>query len=174
MSNKQQLAFDRSDRERSLAMLDRIQAGVAMTARSTAEMKAIQSIPQVGDIIAAPRAQLGALLTEFFVTVEFARDMVEQLQALEKLTGQRADTLNIHRYEGVTIPRGVEEVVVDDNTLYAVVRVASSLAPGHTVPARHPLAIANEPTATGEVFTLDQLQKAAKAFAVAHPKETVQ
>ena len=174
MSAKKPLSFDRSDRERSLAMLDQIQTGVARTAQVTEQTPPLGTHPQAGPLLAVPQSQIAAMLMEFFVTIEFARDMVEQLQALEKKTGERADVLNVNRYAGVIIPRGVTEVVVADNTLSAIVQVPSTLMPGQFVSARHPLVVADTATDTGEVFGLDQLYAAKKAFDEAHPKETRQ
>lgn len=110
------------------------------------------------------------MLTQFFIALEFSTDMVEQLSALEKKTGISAADLALGRYAGIPVPREAEALQVEDGVLYAVISVPSSIMPNQMVAARKPLANANIPTESGEMFTLEHLHAAKEAFDVEHPK----
>lgn len=164
MSDKKPPAFDHKDRPRSLAALDAVQVGVSRTAQAIEQTQPTQMHPQLGPLITAPKSDIASMLMQMFVAVEFARDMVEQLAALEKKTGLCAADLTLGRYAGIAVPREAEALVVENNTLFAVVSVESTLMKGHFIPARKELAIADKPTITGEVFTLENLHAAKEQF----------
>jgi hypothetical protein len=155
-------AFDRSDRSRSLAALDLVTLGTSRTAASTQHVNAVGVHPQLGEIIQVPRQEIHALLSQFFVVLTFSRDMVEQLAALEKKTGVKADTLTLNRYAGVLIPLETTALEIVDDKLMGVFKVPSTLMPKELIDAKKEIAAAGVPTATGEIFNLGQL-KAAKA-----------
>ena len=115
-----------------------------------------------------PRKEIEAMLTQFFIAIEFSRDMVEQLAALEKTTGLKASDISIGRYAGIPVPREAEALMVDDNALWAVIAVPSTIMPGEFVTARKELARADRPTASGEIFNLENLKAAKEAFDVEH------
>jgi hypothetical protein len=151
-----------------MAALDLVQRGVSVTTNSVQETTPSAVHPQLGPLIMVPRKEIEAMLTQLFVVAEFSRDMVEQLAALEKKTGLSASELSLGRYAGIPVPREAEALMVDDGALFAVVSVPSSLMPGQMVTARKELARADCPTASGEVFTLENLHAAKEQFDVEH------
>ena len=153
-----------------MAALDTVQLGVSRTAQAIEQTQPTQMHPQLGPLILSPKKDLGGMLMQMFVLVEFCRDMVEQLAALEKKTGLNASELALGCYAGIPVPREAEALMVDDGALYAVVSVPSTIMPGHVVPARKQIAKAGHPTATGEVFTLENLHAAKEQFDVEHTK----
>ncbi len=147
-----------------MAALDLVHVGISRTAQSTNEVKAVQMHPQLGELILVPRKEIEAMLTQFFVTVEFSRDMVEQLSALERKTGLKAETLTLGRYAGVPISREAKSLEIAEGKLFIIMDVPSTLMPGQLIPVRKEIAAHGLPTASGEIFTLDQLKAAKEEF----------
>lgn len=164
MSDKRPPAFDRSDRKRSLAVLDLLQDSAQKTIAAIHHAQPAQVHPQLGPLVLMPKQDAGATISQLYVCAEFARDMVEQLMALEKHTGVSALSLVLGRYAGVPVPKEAKELDFSGDELAMLLDVPSTIMPGQTIKARKTIAVAGKPTEIGEIFTAAQLRAAKEEF----------
>lgn len=168
-NNGKGLKFDRRDRNISWQMAERMQAGVMNTAAATDAQQAIGSHPAVGELLAVPRKDMQAILLQFFTTLVFLKEMLEQLKALEKKHGDSAaDLVGPKEYAGLPIPPQAKALEIEADTLYAVVDAPSSLVPNVMVPARMPVARVGLDLGNKVVVTPELLQQAKRAWEAEH------
>jgi len=168
-NNGKGLKFDRRDRNLSWQMTEKMQAGVLNTAAATDQQPAVGSHPAVGELLAIPRKDMQAVLLQFFTTLVFLREMLEQLKAIEKKHGESAaDLIGPKEYAGLPIPPQAKGLEIDDDTLYAVVEVPSSIVPNVMVPARMAVAKVGLDLGNKIVVTTELLQRAKQAWETEH------
>ena len=125
------LLLSKTERQKSLLALDGIRMGLSASAKAIAMAPGQRTA--AGDVVPMRKEDVLRMLQSSFALADFAAEMVRQLTWLEATTGVTAEPQDTPAYGGVALPPGTTELVIEDDTLFAVVNKPSTLMPGQTV-----------------------------------------
>lgn len=159
------IILSKTDRDISLQALHGIKMGLSGTAK--AFMLTPGTRTAAGEVMQLRKQDAVRMIQSSFAVAEFASEMVRQLKWLEEKTGVKAEPQDVPA-GGLKLPMGTVDLVIEDDTLLAVVEKPSTLMPGQMIQDKVPVAkvgdkVENEEE-QGDAITLADLQSLLNAW----------